>query len=71
MTPTGSLKTSYRETWVTIGFSGSIPYFARVASISDKGRSRFFSDKGSMNGGMMKLGTFQRGRYWKLENTPA
>lgn len=24
-----------------------------------------------MNGGMMKLGTFQRGRYWKLENMPA
>ena len=51
MTPSGSFQGSYRLTWHSIGRSGSMPYCLTISRMNGAGRSRFFTDSGSMHGG--------------------
>ena len=51
MTPSGSFHGSYRLTWQSIGRSGSMPYCLQISRMNGSGRSRFFTDSGSMHGG--------------------
>ena len=51
ITPTGSFHGSYRLTWQMIGRCMSMPYWRHISSANGIGRSRFFTDSGSMHGG--------------------
>ena len=51
MTPIGSFHGSYRLTWHTIGRLASMPYCFAISMQNGSGRSRFFTDSGSMQGG--------------------
>src|SRR6478752_9855229 len=51
MTPSGSFHGSYRLTWHRVGRSGSMPYCFEISRTNGAGRSRFFTESGSMHGG--------------------
>jgi hypothetical protein len=53
MTPSGSFHGSYRLTWHTIGRLVSMPYCLQISVTKGPGRSRFFTDSGSMQGGAL------------------
>ncbi|GBC87463.1 hypothetical protein HRbin12_01469 [bacterium HR12] len=52
MTPSGSFHGSKRETCTMMGLAGSIPYAARTSTIVSGLTGRFFTERGSMDGGM-------------------
>ena len=73
MTPTGSFHGSYRLTWQTIGRLVSIPYCLQISLTNGSGRSRFFTDSGSMHGGAVTMWSIdsESGTNWSIVQTDA